>query len=60
LSYRRAAKEQRKRQSEAIGVPDWAQPLAERDWVPLVAGLGLAIGGVFFVIGCIHIYLRIF
>jgi hypothetical protein len=31
----------------------------ERDWVGLLGGLGLAIGGVFFVIGCIHLYLAV-
>ena len=54
-----ARDEQRKRQLAALGTPKWAEPLAERDWVPLVGGLGLAIGGVLTIIGCIHVWLRI-
>ena len=45
----------RRRQSAAIVA---AEP-DEGDWKGMLYGIALAVGGVFFVIGCIHIYLRL-
>ena len=50
------AKLQRSRQLVAHEDDVWAK---EKDWMGMLYGIGLAIGGVFFIVGCIHIYLRV-
>lgn len=37
-------------------VPDWAM---ERDWMGMLLGIALALGGVTLVTGVIHLYLRL-
>ena len=45
------------REEQSVPEP-WTPPLSEGDWIPLLCGLGLALGTILAAVAGLHLYLR--